>query len=182
MRPTSTPPCGAGLNAIRASTSTSPRPPGSTWSSACSPISPVVVCVGDAFAVSPNSNQRSDATLTTATPLPNRSFGPKGPTPSFENTNGLNGTLFRGRDTRVCLQSSKPEKNRSDSNHGEIVGGTLFVPCGDSSKVFQPVDQALDDVALAVCLAVEAGLAALLIGITGMMPRFRRASRMLRLL
>src|SRR3954463_16122501 len=99
MRPTSTPPCGAGLNAIRASTSTSPRPPGSTWSSACSPISPVVVCVGDAFAVSPNSNQRSDATLTTATPLPNRSFGPKGPTPSFENTNGLNGTLFRGRDT-----------------------------------------------------------------------------------
>src|SRR3954447_13452640 len=100
MRPTSTPPCGAGLNAIRASTSTSPRPPGSTWSSACSPISPVVVCVGDAFAVSPNSNQRSDATLTTATPLPNRSFGPKGPTPSFENTNGLNGTLFRGRDTR----------------------------------------------------------------------------------
>src|SRR3954466_10284653 len=64
MRPTSTPPCGAGLNAIRASTSTSPRPPGSTWSSACSPISPVVVCVGDSFAVSPNSNQRSDATLT----------------------------------------------------------------------------------------------------------------------
>src|SRR3954465_14764918 len=102
MRPTSTPPCGAGLNAIRASTSTSPRPPGSTWSSACSPISPVVVCVGDAFAVSPNSKQRSDATLTTATPLPNRSFGPKGPTPSFENTNGLNGTLFRGRDTRAC--------------------------------------------------------------------------------
>src|SRR3954469_11079474 len=119
MRPTSTPPCGAGLNAIRASTSTSPRPPGSTWSSACSPISPVVVCVGDAFAVSPNSNQRSDATLTTATPLPtfttatplptlttatplpNRSFGPKGPTPSFENTNGLNGTLFRGRDTSI---------------------------------------------------------------------------------
>src|SRR3954469_8889386 len=108
MRPTSTPPCGAGLNAIRASTSTSPRPPGSTWSSACSPISPVVVCVGDAFAVSPNSNQRSDPTLTTATPLPtlttatpppNRSFGPKGPTPSFENTNGLNGTLVRGRDT-----------------------------------------------------------------------------------
>src|SRR3954466_11905410 len=94
MRPTSTPPCGAGLNAIRASTSTSPRPrrPGSTWSSACSPISPVVVCVGDAFAVSPNSNQRSDATSTTATPLPNRSFGPKGPTPSFENTNGLSGT------------------------------------------------------------------------------------------
>src|SRR4051794_26915774 len=37
--------------------------------------------------------------LTTATPLPNRSFGPKGPTPSFENTNGLSGTLFRGRDT-----------------------------------------------------------------------------------
>src|SRR3954464_12494399 len=104
MRPTSTPPCGAGLNAIRASTSTSPRPPGSTWSSACSPISPVVVCVGDAFAVSPNSNQRSDATLTTATPLPNRSFGPKGPTPSFENTNGLNGTLFRGRDTRAEQQ------------------------------------------------------------------------------
>src|SRR3954467_13446318 len=100
MRPTSTPPCGAGLNAIRASTSTSPRPPGSTWSSACSPISPVVVCVGDAFAVSPNSNQRSDATLTTATPLPNRSFGPKGPTALFENTNGLNGTLFRGRDTQ----------------------------------------------------------------------------------
>src|SRR4051794_14121994 len=62
---------------------------------------------------------------------------------------------------RVCLQSSKPEKNRSDSNHSEIVGGTLFVPCGDPSKVFQPVDQALDDVALAVCLAVEAGLAAL---------------------
>src|SRR3954453_436521 len=102
MRPTSPPPCGAGLNAIRASTSTSPRPrrPGSTWSSACSPISPVVVCVGDAFAVSPNSNQRSDATSTTATPPPNRSFGPKGPTPSFENTNGLNGTLVRGRDTR----------------------------------------------------------------------------------
>ena len=87
--------------------------------------------------------------------------------------------LFRW-DIRACLQSSKPEKNRSDSNHGEIVGGTLFVPCGDSSKVFQPVDQALADVALTVCLAVEAGLAALLVGITGMMPRFRRASRMLR--
>src|SRR3954454_18726850 len=41
--------------------------------------------------------------LTTATPLPNRSFGPKGPTPSFENTNGLSGTLFRGRDTRGRL-------------------------------------------------------------------------------
>src|SRR3954454_8787179 len=103
MRPTSTPPCDAGLSAIRASTSTSPRPrrPGSTWSSACSPISPVVVCVEDAFAVSPNSNQRYDATSTTATPLPNRSFVPKGPTPSFENTNGLSGTLFHGRDTRL---------------------------------------------------------------------------------
>src|SRR3954465_14720468 len=64
-------------------------------------------------------------------------------------------------DIRVCLQSSKPEKNRTDSNHGEIVGGTLFVSCGNPSKVFQPIDQALDDVALAVCLAVEAGLAAL---------------------
>jgi hypothetical protein len=83
-------------------------------------------------------------------------------------------------NTRVCLQSSKPEKNRSDGNHGEIVGGPLFVPCGDSSKVFQPVDQALADVALTVCLAVEAGLAALVGLITGMMPRFRRASRMLR--
>src|SRR4051812_18971168 len=102
MRPTSTPPCGAGLNAIPASTSTSPRPPRSTWSSPCSPISPVVVCLGDALAGSPNSNQRSDPTLTTATPLPNRSFGPKGPTPSLENTNGLNGTLFGGRDTREC--------------------------------------------------------------------------------
>src|SRR3954470_11959737 len=91
-------------------------------------------------------------------------------------------SVIAGSIARVCLQSSKPEKNRSDSNHGEIVGGTLFVPCGDPSKVFQPVDQALDDVALAVCLAVEAGLAALLVGITGMMPRFRRASRMLRLL
>src|SRR3954468_16636732 len=38
-----------------------------------------------------------NAAPTTATPLPNRSFGPKGPTPSFENTNGLNGTLFRRR-------------------------------------------------------------------------------------
>src|SRR3954462_13375660 len=71
------------------------------------------------------------------------------------------GKLKLNCSTRACLQSSKPEKNRSDSNHGEIVGGTLFVPCGDPSKVFQPVDQALDDVALAVCLAVEAGLAAL---------------------
>src|SRR4051794_20065762 len=103
MRPTSTPPCGAGLNAIRASTSTSPRPPGSTWSSACSPISPVVVCVGDAFAVSPNLNQRSDPPLTPATPLPNRSLGQKGPTPSFENTNGLNEPLFRGGDTSADL-------------------------------------------------------------------------------
>src|SRR3954454_14682835 len=92
------------------------------------------------------------------------------------------GKLKLNCSTRACLQSSKPEKNRSDSNHGEIVGGTLFVPCGDPSKVFQPVDQALDDVALAVCLAVEAGLAALLVGITGMIPRLRRASRMLRLL
>src|SRR4051812_10350482 len=105
MRPTSTPPCDAGLSAIRASTSTSPRPrrPGSTWSSACSPTSPVVACVEDTFAVSPNSNQRSDATSTTATPLPNRSSGPKGPTPSFENTNGLSGTLFHGRDTRCAV-------------------------------------------------------------------------------
>src|SRR4051812_49394987 len=103
MRPTSTPPCGAGLNAIRASTSTSPRPPGSTWSSACSPISPVVVCVGDAFAVSPNSNQRSDATLTTAAPPQTRSLGQRGPTPSFKNTNGLNETFFRGGDTSADL-------------------------------------------------------------------------------
>jgi hypothetical protein len=69
--------------------------------------------------------------------------------------------LNRLDNIRACLQSSKPEKNRSDGNHGEIVGGTLFVPCGDPSKVLQPIDQALDDVALAVCLAVEAGLAVL---------------------
>src|SRR3954467_6420629 len=139
MRPTSTPPCGAGLNAIRASTSTSPRPPGSTWSSACSPISPVVVCVGDAFAVSPNSNQRSDATLTTATLLPNRSFGPKGPTPSFENTNGLNGTLFRGRDTswlgsveragRHARQPARPYRRLCHGRRRRLPpGGTSAAP------------------------------------------------------
>jgi hypothetical protein len=66
--------------------------------------------------------------------------------------------------------------------HCEIVRGTLFVSCGDPSKVLQPVDQPLDDVALPVRLAVEVGLAALLVGITGVMPRLRRASRMLRLL
>src|SRR3954468_4388598 len=63
--------------------------------------------------------------------------------------------------TRACLQSSKPEKDCSDGDHGEIVGGTLFVSGGDASKVLQPVDHALDDVALAVCLAVEVGLATL---------------------
>src|SRR3954462_9814768 len=75
---------------------------------------------GYAFAVSPNSNQRSDTTLTTATPLPNRSFGPKGPTPSFENTNGLNGTLFRGRDT-----SSARNRSFSDmtADMGYLHGG-----------------------------------------------------------
>src|SRR3954453_14803084 len=63
--------------------------------------------------------------------------------------------------SRACLQSLNPEKNRSDGDHSEIVGGTLFISCGDASKALQPVDQALDDVALAVCLAVEVGLAAL---------------------
>src|SRR3954447_11847149 len=63
--------------------------------------------------------------------------------------------------SRACLQSLNPWKNGSDSNHGEIVGGALLVSCGNASKVFQPVDQTLDDVALAVRLAVEVGLAAL---------------------
>src|SRR3954453_11535996 len=59
---------------------------------------------------------------------------------------------------RACLQSLNPEKDCSDGDHGEIVGGTLLVSCGYASKVLQPVDQALDDVALPVCLAVEVGL------------------------
>ena len=42
--------------------------------------------------------------------------------------------------------------------HREIVDGALFVSCGDPPKVLQPVDQALDDVTLPVCLAIEAGL------------------------
>src|SRR4051794_26419010 len=74
---------------------------------------------------------------------------------------------YQGAGSRACLQSLNPEKDCSDGDHGEIVGGTLLVSCGDASKVLQPVDQALDDVALPVCLAVEVGLTPLLVGITG---------------
>src|SRR3954469_15670048 len=70
-------------------------------------------------------------------------------------------SIIWGSSARACLQSLNPEKDCSDGDHGEIVGGTLFVSGGDASKVLQPVDHALDDVALAVCLAVEVGLAPL---------------------
>src|SRR3954469_9401197 len=67
-------------------------------------------------------------------------------------------SIIWGSSARACLQSLNPEKDCSDGDHGEIVGGTLFISCRDPSKVLQPVDHALDDVALAVCLAVEVGL------------------------
>lgn len=46
-------------------------------------------------------------------------------------------------------------------DHGEVVGGTLFVAGGDAAELLEAVDQALDEVAPPISRVVEVGLAAL---------------------
>jgi hypothetical protein len=45
-------------------------------------------------------------------------------------------------------------------NHGKEVGGELVVACGDTAKVLQPGEEALDQVALSIELLAEAWLPA----------------------
>jgi type VI secretion system protein ImpM len=57
--------------------------------------------------------------------------------------------------TRALLQTSEPEKNGGDGDHSEIVGGLLFVSCGNPAELFQPVDQPLNAVPLPIGFAIE---------------------------
>src|SRR3954447_6268724 len=63
--------------------------------------------------------------------------------------------------TRACLQSSEPEADHADGQHGAIVDPALLVAGRDPAVLLQAVDQPLDPVPEPVRLAVEAGPAAL---------------------
>src|SRR3712207_8508217 len=64
--------------------------------------------------------------------------------------------------TRALLQSrSEPEQDHADRDHGEVVGGALFVAGGDAAELLEAVDQALHPVAPPISGAAEAGPAAL---------------------
>ena len=53
-------------------------------------------------------------------------------------------TLGRG------LINSQPDADRGDFDHGEVVGGELFVACCDAPELFEFVEETLDPVAQAV--------------------------------
>src|SRR3954469_19237367 len=65
------------------------------------------------------------------------------------------------RPARACLQSSEPEADHADGQHGAIVDPALLVAGRDPAVLLQAVDQPLDPVPEPVRLAVEAGPAAL---------------------
>src|SRR3954447_25184890 len=62
--------------------------------------------------------------------------------------------------TRACLQSSEPEADHADGQHGAIVDPALLVAGRDPAVLLRAVDQPLDPVPEPVRLAVEAGPAA----------------------
>jgi hypothetical protein len=42
---------------------------------------------------------------------------------------------------RVCLQRRpRPEQDHADGDHGEVVGGALFVARGDAAELLEAVD------------------------------------------
>ena len=51
----------------------------------------------------------------------------------------------------------EPETDSSELEHGEEVGGVLFVARGDSAAMLDPVEEPLDAISLAVERATEAG-------------------------
>ena len=51
----------------------------------------------------------------------------------------------------------EPEADGSELEHGEEVGGMLFVARGDAAAMLDPVEEALDAVALSVEGLAEAG-------------------------
>src|SRR5215211_4245699 len=65
------------------------------------------------------------------------------------------GDRSRPRRPRACLQRLQPEQDTADVDHGEIVGGTLFVAGCHSPGLLEAIDQPLDPVSLAVGVAVE---------------------------
>ena len=63
------------------------------------------------------------------------------------------------------LIRAQPETNGGEFEHGEIVRGGLFVARGDTSEVFDLVEEVLDEIALFVKLGVErTGLASVGLG------------------
>src|SRR3982751_2032964 len=61
---------------------------------------------------------------------------------------------------RVC-KGFQPESDHADRDHGEVVGGALFVAGGDAAELLEAVDQPPHKVAPPIRLAVEGGLATL---------------------
>jgi hypothetical protein len=59
---------------------------------------------------------------------------------------------------------AQPDLYSSQLEHGEIVCGSLFVERGDSSEVFDAIEEALDPVALSVgCCQLNEGRSQLIV-------------------
>ena len=75
------------------------------------------------------------------------------------NASGKCSQQFQAPDnSRVLghgLITAQPQSNGGEFDHGEIVGGTLFIARGDASEMTDFVEEELDEVALFVELDIE---------------------------